>query len=247
MSLPSRGLAYIVVAGACWQQPDGEAQNGTRLTARPGTPTQTVAAGTTTVSDGALSAVLYVPAGVTRDRPAPLVVFLHGANRVVDHFVDVHKSAADSADVIVLAPYARAGTWDAIRGGFGPDPAIIDAALRWTFERWSIDPARIVLSGFSDGATYALALGRANGDLFSKVVAYSPGFLIDVAAKGTPSILITHGRADAILPIDATSRVIVPALRGIGYSVDYREFDGPHRVPQGVLHELIRGLGGSSD
>jgi phospholipase/carboxylesterase len=148
--------------------------------------------------------------------------------------------------VIVLAPYARVGTWDAIRAGeFSDDVAIIDAALEWVFRHWTIDPARIVISGFSDGGTYALALGRANGDLFSKIVAYAPGFAIAVRAVGKPPILITHGTADRVLPIDVTGRVIVPSLRAAGYTVDYRELEGDHVVPITVVNELLSSLAGA--
>lgn len=214
-----------------------------RLAARPGSPTQSAATGKSSFPIAGSSAMLYVPPTVRRDVAAPLVVFLHGALRTVEFFVDGHQESADAAGVIVLGPFASAGTWDAITRGFGPDVGIIDAALRWVFDRWTIDPGRIVFSGFSDGGTYALAVGRANGDLFSRVVAYSPGFLIDVAAVGSPPILISHGLNDNVLPIDSTSRVIVPELRQLGYAVDYREFDGPHAVPRSVLDEVVRALG----
>ena len=46
-----------------------------------------------------------------------------------------------------------------------------------------------------------------------------------------------------MLPIDATSRVIVPELRSKGYVVDYREFKGPHAVPGSVVNELVAQLG----
>ena len=188
--------------------------------------------------------MVYVPARVVRDRPTALLVFLHGALRTVDTFVEGHRAPADAAGVIVLAPFAAGGgTWDAIRGSFGPDPKVINESLRWVFNRWTIDAARIVVSGFSDGGTYTLALGRANGDLFSRVVAYSPGFLIDVPAAGKPPFLVTHGTDDTVLPIDATSRVIVPELRSRGYTVDYREFKGPHAVPGPVVNELVAQLG----
>jgi predicted esterase len=36
--------------------------------------------------------------------------------------------------------------------------------------------ATLAVSGFSDGASYALSIGPANGDLFTHVMAFSPGF-----------------------------------------------------------------------
>ena len=67
-----------------------------------------------------------------------------------------------------------------------------------------------------------------NGDLFPRVVAFSPGFVVEGTAHGKPRLFISHGTADPILPIDRCSRVIVPALRARGYDVTFREFDGGH-------------------
>ena len=114
--------------------------------------------------------------------------------------------------------------------------------MQWAFQRWRIDAQRIVLSGFSDGATYTLALGRANGDLFSRVVAYSPGFLITVDAIGLPPILVTHGTEDIVLPYQTTAQVIVPELERLGYAVDFRSFEGGHGVPLEIASEVITDL-----
>ena len=74
--------------------------------------------------------------------------------------------AADRAGVAVLAADSRGTTWDAIRGGFGDDVAFLNRALEHVFGRLAVDPARVALGGFSDGASYAISLGLANGDLF---------------------------------------------------------------------------------
>ena len=212
------------------------------LTSRPGTPSLTSAKGKTVFAVEGSNAVVYVPASVDAAKPVGLVLFLHGANRTVDFFVDGHKPVADTTNVIVLAPYATIGTWDAINGPFSNDITIIDSALAWVFQRWSIDPAKIVISGFSDGATYSLAVGRANGDFFTRVVAYSPGFLIEVAAKGKPPILVSHGTEDVILSFQYTKNVIVPTLRDLGHTVDFREFTGPHAVQLAAMRDVLNAI-----
>jgi phospholipase/carboxylesterase len=146
------------------------------------------------------------------------------------------SSLADDTGAVLLAPDSRATTWDAIGGGFGPDVEFIDRALGWVFERCDVNAARLVLSGFSDGATYALALGLANGDLFSHVLAFSPGFLVPIdPQRGRPVIYISHGVKDRILPIDQCSRRIVPLLRQAGYSVQFEEFDDGHQIPPELI------------
>ena len=102
--------------------------------------------------------------------------------------------------------------------------------------------------GFSDGASYALSLGLANGDLFSSVIAWSPGFRAEVESRGEPRFFVSHGTDDPILPIESTSRQMVPDLRGAGYPVTYVEFTGGHLAPTDVRRRsvtwLVRGAQG---
>jgi predicted esterase len=183
--------------------------------------------------------VLQLPAKAASG-PLPLLVMLHGATGSGDGVLRRVASAADEAGVAVLAPDSRDGTWDAIRGDFGADVVFIDRALERVFATVAIDPARVAIGGFSDGATYALSLGLINGDLFGRVVAFSPGFIVDGAAHGRPRFFVSHGTADPILPIDRCSRVIVPGLRRRQYDVTFREFDGGHQVPPDIAVDALR-------
>src|SRR6267378_4047574 len=49
---------------------------------------------------------------------------------------------------------------------------------------------------------YALSLGLANGDVIKAVVAFSPGFIVKAGGRGKPSLFISHGREDFILPVE---------------------------------------------
>jgi len=103
-----------------------------------------------------------------------------------------------------------------------------------------VDPARVAVCGFSDCASLALALGISNGDLFSRVMAFSPGFIPGGVEKtGKPRIFISHGTRDEILPIENASRPMVPKLKQSGYDVTFREFDGPHGVPPEIARASI--------
>lgn len=214
-----------------------------RLRARPKPARWVMGAGLTRHEVGETSVVTYLPERALSRERVPLMVFLHGANRTVDAFMERFRPVADATGVMLMMPFATVGTWDAIRYFFGPDVAAIDASLAWLFAEVPIDPKRITLSGFSDGATYALALGRANGDLFTRVAAYSPGFLIPVKPVGRPPIVISHGRQDRILPFENASETIVPTLTKAGYAVDFRPFDGPHTVLMDVVEQEMKALG----
>ena len=186
--------------------------------------------------------VVQVPSAHAGD-PMPLLVFLHGATQSGAGMLRRIGPAADEAGVAVLAPDSRSTTWDAIRDGFGDDIEFLNRALDHVFARLAVDPARVTVGGFSDGATYAISLGLANGDLFPRVAAFSPGFVIPAPVHGHPRFFVSHGRSDPILPIDECSRVIVPRLRSMGYDVTFREFDGRHEMPADVAAEGLRWIG----
>lgn len=190
--------------------------------------------------------VLYVPAGYRADRPAPLVVLLHGAGGSAGPALDPFRPLADDAGLILLAVDSRRQTWDVIQGGYGPDVEFLDRALGVTFAACAVDPVRVAIQGFSDGASYALSVGVGNGDLFTHVIAFSPGFLAPARQHGMPKIFISHGTADVVLAIDKTSRRIVPQLRGAGYDVVYREYDGPHSVPDSIVKDAVAWFLGTS-
>jgi phospholipase/carboxylesterase len=185
-------------------------------------------------------AILYVPESARA--PAPLLMFLHGATQSADDMAWYLEKAPDETGVAILAPNSRDTTWDAITDSFGPDVEFLNRALARVFEMVDVDPARLAIGGFSDGATYAVALGLINGDLFKRVLACSAGFLIDGVTQGKPSFFISHGTQDNILPIDRCGRRVASDLRSRGYDVTFREFQGRHEIPGAVMREGLKWL-----
>src|SRR5918912_2454294 len=121
---------------------------------------------------------LYAPPTYLAQRPAPLALLLHGAGGHARRGLDLLQGLADAAGLLLLAPASRQRTWDLLVGRrYGPDLALIDRALEQTFSRYAVDPERLAIGGFSDGASYALSLGLTNGDLFTRIIAFSPGFM----------------------------------------------------------------------
>jgi predicted esterase len=243
------GGGAALLTGACnargEARPRATGEEG-HLTARPKKATAEPTIGLSSLGLGnERDGLLYVPSGYAPASAWPLVVMLHGATGSAKGGIRPFRELADEKRVVLLAPSSRASTWDIIaERAYGADVRFIDAALTHVFERYTIDPARIYASGFSDGASYALSLGLTNGDLFSRIVAFSPGFMHPATRRGKPQLFVSHGTADEILPIDATSRRLVPALRADGYDVTYKEFTGPHTVPPDVAREALEWLVG---
>jgi phospholipase/carboxylesterase len=218
-----------------------DAQTKGRLGARPVQVTGAAPLGLLPLMFGsARDSYLYVPATYQAERPAPLVLLLHGAGGHARQGLELLRSLADAAGLLLLAPASREHTWDLLVGRrYGPDLALIDRALEQTFSRYAVAPERVAIGGFSDGASYALSLGITNGDLFTHVIAFSPGFMAPAGQTGSPRIFISHGTRDGVLPIDRCSRRIVPQLERAGYDVLYREFDGGHTISPDIASEAV--------
>jgi len=211
-----------------------------RLTARPTEPSVVGPPGRRRIGIGrGRDGLVYVPSSYHPQSPAPLMVLLHGAGADAEDILPVLEGHADAAGFLLLAPDSRDVTWDAVRGPYGPDVAFLDRALADAFAHYAVDPGRVAVSGFSDGASYALSLGLTNGDLFGHVIAFSPGFMVPAAQRGTPRLFISHGTQDRVLPIDVCSRRIVPPLERAGYDLRYREFEGGHAVPAPIAGEAV--------
>lgn len=176
---------------------------------------------------------------VPSEKATKLIVALHGATGGGERFIRRMQPFAERIGAIVVAPSSREHTWDAIRGEFGADVPLVDRALGDVFQCAAIDPKHIAIAGFSDGATYALSLGLTNGDLFSHVMAFSPGFIVTPSQMGAPRVFVSHGDADEILPVERCGRPIVARLVRAGYDVRYREFDGGHSTPPEVMVEAM--------
>ncbi|GII23968.1 alpha/beta hydrolase [Planosporangium mesophilum] len=222
-------------------QIEENAQHG-RLTARPARPVS-ASARTGLLSfegpAGDLLGLAYVPAPCD-GAGYRLALLLHGAGGSPRHGLDLLLPVADEHRFLLLAPKSTLATWDVIVDGFGKDVRRIDRMLEETFDAYPVQD--VVVGGFSDGASYALSLGLTNGDLFSAVLAFSPGFAAPLVLHGQPRVFISHGVADTVLPVDACSRRLVPRLEAMAYPVVYDEFDGGHEVPGHVVNHAVSWL-----
>lgn len=155
------------------RQPGDDSRLG-RLTARAHPPVAPAPAGLVPVSapGGGLLAMVYAPEPVADGAAYRLVVLLHGAGGSARQGLDLLLPVADAHHLLLVAPQAAASSWDLIAGGFGVDVRRIDGLLAGVFDGYPVRD--VTFGGFSDGASYALSLGLANGDLVDGVLAFSP-------------------------------------------------------------------------
>jgi phospholipase/carboxylesterase len=216
------------------QPPDAETIAKLTITAEPGAPTRSIKAGYSTLGlatprDG----YVYVPTTYDAAEPSRLLVLLHGAGADRSQWMSPEIEAfAESRSVVILAIESRYPTWDvAVLGRYDVDPAFLNEALEWTFERVNVDPARIAIGGFSDGAAEALGIGIANALLFRKIIAFTPSVYEVPFTRGTPDIFVAHGTQDEVVPFANSRDLVVPRLRNNGMQVNFFIFDGNHVMP----------------
>jgi phospholipase/carboxylesterase len=196
--------------------------------------------------------LLYVPLG--HAEPLPLLILLHKSGGSPKEWFSGGESFvpyAEKGRFIILAPESPGISWGTGPKAWGYDYVAINRALEEAFTRCAIDRNRLAIGGFSDGASYALSLGLANGDIFGYVIAFSPGFIVKAHARGRmgsnnevqiPLVYIAHGTADNVLPIASTSRIFASSLRKNGYKVEFQEFSGSHHLSRQVVDQAMAWL-----
>jgi phospholipase/carboxylesterase len=207
----------------------------TRVTAATGT---TVLGTSVPYSSASQEAFMYVPTGYNASVPSACMLVFHAENATAFAGISLFQSHADAANVVLLSVDSYGTTWDYILNeNYGLDVQFVNFALDAAFKVVNVDATRVAVAGFSDGATYALTVGRTNGDLFSHVIAFSPVEMLPYTTKGSPKFFISQGLNDTIDDPADSGRFITSKLMSAGYTVDYVEFNGAHEVPDAVVQQ----------
>ena len=122
------------------------------LLARPGQPTETASPVCTRQVDRHRDALLFVPAGYRADQPAPFVLSCTGPGRRDLGSLSATRSRRSGRADPALARVAPANMGTSFAGAMATDVAFIDRALTAAFARCAVDPDRLAVAGFSDGA-----------------------------------------------------------------------------------------------
>lgn len=224
--------------------------------------------------DSLSGAYVYVPPQCVGPRRCPLLVLLHGLGGDGRSMIELNQGGlqalADSIGIIVLTPTADDHTWTPPSWRRSRNLHRIEVALRYVLRHYAIDPTRIALGGGSNGGGMALVLGLANGDIFSRVLGFSPsisnkvwvfnangsrsdGLLVAAIPRhGKPLIFIQHGDTlgrvliPGMPPIgDVNTHMFAQNLRRDGYTVAYAVDAGPHGMPQYRASAGLRWLAAS--
>jgi predicted esterase len=135
----------------------------------------------------------YVPQSLDASRPAPLVLFFHGAGSTPDVYMNFVGEAAESARCVVALPKASGVGW-----GTNADEQTVTETIRLVRAELLVDDRRIALAGHSAGGAWAYLEAYA-GSIYSGVFTLgAPSYPVTALADSTykPPIHMYYGTAD---------------------------------------------------
>ena len=189
---------------------------------------------------------VYVPEYYTPDRCWPVVTALHGGSGNSRAFLWSWLRDARTLGAILVAPTATGSTWALM--GEDADTTNLARILDLVRSRWNADPAKLLLTGMSDGGTFCYVSGLESTSPFTHLAPVAATFhplMTEMAdaerLRGLP-VYIVHGRLDWMFPVQV-ARQTRDALSAAGANVTYREFDDlSHCYPRETNAPIINWL-----
>jgi phospholipase/carboxylesterase len=173
-----------------------------------------------------------------------LVIFLHGyganaadliglADPLMPHLPDTAFLAPDAPESCAGAPmgfqwfpipWIDGSSEEESMAGMERSVDDLRAWLEGVAEAEGVAPGRTILFGFSQGTMMSLHVGPRSDPAFAGIVGFSGRLLKpeDLAeeARSKPPVLLVHGDADEVVPIDSLP-VAAEALEGAGFDRVY--------------------------
>jgi phospholipase/carboxylesterase len=201
---------------------------------------------------------IHLPKQASPTQPAPVVAMIHGWKG--DETVMWIFKRTVPPGVAIVAPRAPLAIDD---GGYGwfrrdgaelqPEPDSLEAGLNALQEfltslpnHYSVDPARIVLMGFSQGAAMCNTLAITQPGLVIGVASLAgliPNLVVEKAETnlaGLP-VFIAHGTQDERVPV-AAARQAREVYTRLGAQVTYGEYRTGHKLTSQGMADLKRWL-----
>jgi phospholipase/carboxylesterase len=146
---------------------------------------------------------LYIPEIYTPKRAWPLVVALHGGYSHGRDFIWTWLREARSRGFVLLSPTSLGKTWSIANVEIDGQP--LSRHLEEVRSRFSIDRSRILLTGMSDGGTFALAVGISQDYSYQAIAPVSCALPpVDMRHAKGKRLFWVHGAQDWMFPVSWT-------------------------------------------
>jgi phospholipase/carboxylesterase len=197
------------------------------------------------VADARAKVLVFPPAKADPARALPVVVALHGRGDTAEAFAHPWRRVADELGAVLVVPEGLNPAGDGFDWGVVEQGAyLVQRAIDKARARAKIDPARVVLAGFSNGASQAFIMGLQDPDSYAGILPIA-GFYDERVAPvrpGTrlPRFAILNGERDEEA---GNNRKAAAALRAAGAKVEITIYPGlGHAFPPDHEAELRRAL-----
>ena len=200
----------------------------------------------------------------TGPEPGASVIWLHGLGADGHDFEPIIPHLGLNGQAVrFVFPHApvrpvtinngvRMRAWYDIRGfdmrrdqdadGIAHSAQAVEALIEREIAR-GVDPANIVLAGFSQGGAVALHVALRQTRRLAGLMVLSAYLLHPErleaerdAANADLPVFVAHGRQDPVVPF-AMGEAVATALRGLGHPVEWHDYPMPHAVcPEEIAH-----------
>lgn len=179
---------------------------------------------------------LYVPEYYDPDISYPLILAMHGGSGHGRSFLWTWIREARARGAILVSPSSIDATWSL--AGPDRDTANIERILGFVSEEWNVDQSHLLLTGMSDGGTFAYVSGLLDTSPFTHLAPISASFhpmlleFVEEKRIRDLPIYLTHGALDWMFPLDI-AETAHEALKAKGADVIYRPIeDLSHTYPR---------------
>jgi phospholipase/carboxylesterase len=204
--------------------------------------------------------LLYVtvyPDGYDPSRRYPVVILLHGFGAGMDDLAGLSPAIDRQGYVFVfpngpqqvlIGPGTVGYSWSTPGGFSDPEEGrkgqeLVDEFVEEVRQEYGVEPGRLVLGGFSQGAGLTYRSGLRRPDLFAGLVLLS-GAIGDaeqlaefLPPERTQPLFIAHGVSDPMIPVER-ARQARDFLQAAGYDPEYHEYPMAHEISQELIDHL---------
>jgi phospholipase/carboxylesterase len=177
----------------------------------------------------------YVPEYYSADRAWPLILSMHGGSGNDEDFLWTWLKYAKSRGYLLISAKSFGPTWHA----WDTDSVLL--ILEDMQARYNVDASRILLTGLSDGGSFAYEVGFAHPERFAGLAVVA-GILRPHHRSPQASqlpVYMAHGEQDQLFPI-AFIRAVARNLQAWGHDVTYHEMpDFGHAYPPGENRAIL--------
>ena len=149
----------------------------------------------------------YVPAGMDKTKPAPLLFVLHGSAGSGEDMMVVTQRGferiADKEKIVVVYPDALERRWNE-QDGTVDDAAFLLAVADKLISDGLVDRKRVYLAGISNGGMMAQRMACEHADRVAGIASVAGSLPEKLAEKCKPlqtiPVILIHGTEDPIVP-----------------------------------------------